>query len=196
MRFELLKHLLRIRKTQFHYAPKLLSIEDASALLEEQKQAICPKAVELYGKVRQNLGFLPLTPEELRLYGKASRLLEQYLHLYEQLRLPLGFCEARPTIAFNHYDKGGFIEPHYDESQFRNIIAIYTLSGSSPFAVYDQNRQKIAEFLFQPGDAFFIAAPISKEDKKIRPLHSVGPTLETRRAIVIRHEVGNGQNYH
>lgn len=180
--------LAQVFRQGYSLIPDFLEPSQCNRLHQEMLSLQVDPAAEIYGKARQKLSLGYYYPEDLQNMPETFRLLQDYMQHYQANAASLNFCQSRPHLAFNVYPAGGYIEAHYDESKYRNLIASFTFLGSSPFAIHSNRQNKVVEFDLLPGSLLLLAAPRNAQEKSIRPLHSVGPAYSERFNLVIRQE--------
>lgn len=174
------------------FTTDVLTPEVCSSLIKEIKTFSLPQVRAFYNGVKQDFRYQQYRLEDLATFSELNRLLDGYLTIYSQARSVLNYCDTTPSIAFNHYLPGGLIDPHRDESQYRNIITIISLSGEANFNICQDRQTVLTAYKMLPGSMMTLRAPRNPDEKNLRPYHSVGPVITERYAIVIRHEVPHG----
>lgn len=176
----------------YKYFPDVLTVEQQNLIRTELQSLSLPDAAKIYGKARQEFQYQNFSLDDFKNLINTHSLILDYLKFYSQAEASFGFCSTFPVIAINHYQFGGFIDPHYDESKYRNLIAVYNICGETPFTLYADRQTPLQKMTLKSGSLGLMGAPRNESEKKIRPLHSVGPVISERYAIVIRHEVSSG----
>jgi len=151
-----------------------------------------PLAASFYNDVKQHFSYQLYEPDQLLHTPYLHQLITEYLAIYSKIESTLNFCQTKPVIGIHYYPIDGIIDAHRDESKYRNLISIISLSGETPFTLYQDRQTPIVTYNCFPGNLIVLRAPRSIEEKSLRPIHSVGPVKKERYSVVIRHEALHG----
>ncbi|HEY1074905.1 MAG TPA: hypothetical protein VGE59_04440 [Patescibacteria group bacterium] len=152
----------------------IMSEADALALAVEAKRFKYKKQPKEYGKrkVRQEVSSCLVSEGAI---GDFASSLERELAVFfgpEAFESPLSFT-ARNIQRYRNGTLG--IEPHRDESENRNIVALLGLEGRGRFTVYDELDGPVrVRWTINPGDLLLMVAPgFYGADASCRRVHRV-----------------------
>lgn len=171
----------------------LLSQELCNKMKNETDAFPFIQAEEFYptSNCRQNFTYFYDYPKDTFIWSVANEL-EKMLTLSSKneahavFETPLSFTE----MAAHHYEISEIgIDPHRDESRYRNIIAICVIEGEGEFYTTTEKINGVEKIIHaRVGDVIFMRAP-GFMNSDIRPIHGVRNITSPRLSITFRQEV-------
>ena len=165
-------------------------------LLEQLRAAPYEQAPPLYKHTCQDFSRfssethpLETLPESLSFIAELASV---HKRLYHELGEIAGFERTAKTTynAHRYPSTRQGLGIHRDESIYRNLVAIYVLSGDREFIAARERDVSCAEFIQNPpGSIIFLRAPRTDSEKTLRPYHGVLAVNSPSHIISFRHEV-------
>lgn len=184
----------RVQQEGHLFVPNALPEDQCLAILPELKTYTLRRVTALYNDVPQDYAYTQYDRNDIDHTPNLRQFVENYMLVYAQAAKRLGYCDTEPRVSINHYDVGGYIRPHMDETKYRNVICIFTISGESPFHICQDRETPSHSYKVSPGCLMMLRAPRSIDEKHLRPIHTIGPVIVDRYNIVMRHRWNSGQN--
>jgi|GEM_PF-4356355 len=170
----------------------VLPLDFRLALLEQLRQGpftqvppIYHNSVQDFSRFGEDTHALESLPESA---GLIKELAAAHAQFYDCLgHLALFEPTAKITYSAHHFPLGSFgISTHRDELRYRNLIAIYVISGNRQFHA-GKTREEIAPLENPPGSVILLRAPRKKGEGKLRPYHCVTTPATERYTLSFRH---------
>lgn len=149
-----------------------------------------PKQIGRYG-VRHEAELLQIGPDRVTSYPTVARLrrdLVQLVHLHAQDIPGLTAWQPNDIAAMRYRTRSLGITPHGDNKQYRHLIAIFTIEGSTTFThCADRDGTVLDRWQTMPGSLVLLRAPGPPGAGQTRPFHTVsGPTNGPRVSLTFR----------
>ncbi|HEV8627836.1 MAG TPA: hypothetical protein VG034_25650 [Acidimicrobiia bacterium] len=176
--------LSHARGVGYGWVPRALRTTSVDALTAEVEGRDFTPLPDEVGQVRQGAEELVVAvgDPDLPVMAQLARAL---CHAVVIAGSDLGFGRYRPQEAtyLRYRGPGAGISPHRDARQYLLLVAIFTLVGQAPFRVVADRagRDVLASWLTLPGDLCLLRAPRVGGEAEGRPLHAVGPPLDSER---------------
>jgi alkylated DNA repair dioxygenase AlkB len=192
------EHLRETRETGAAHVPDVLTPEGEHDLLRALEGAPFEPAPEQEGRVRQRYDLLVVRPAAL----PGPRLLPLG-RLAQQYALRLRDCEREPgldwlagfeptSVYVQRYPPGPDegISEHRDVSRFARLISVFSLGAPAEFRLFaERGGPPVRRFDLRSGDLVLLRAPLSPDERGVRPLHAVSSPREgVRYSVTIRME--------